>query len=80
MTTTTLTLFCLGDGEAIPNALCNIGDLNDNGHGVEQDYKRAMEWYPKGSHGGSAAAIYSIGELYREGKGLPTDNRRALKC
>jgi TPR repeat protein len=43
------------------DALVEQGDLHFFGKGVEQDYKKAREWYEKGAAAGSARAMYYLG-------------------
>lgn len=35
--------------------------MYDNGYGVKQDYKKAVEWYTKSANQGDAHAEYNLG-------------------
>jgi len=49
------------------------------GHGgVEQDYKRAAQWFEEAAHGGVANARYNLGVLYHQGIGLKQDLKTAF--
>lgn len=54
-------------------AMYELGNLYFNGNGVEKDYKKAFDWYLKGSAngypGGSSDACKSVGTMYENGFG-----------
>ena len=66
-----------------------------NGQGVEQDFKKAMEWYLKAANQGSIIACYNIGTcflfycveydylyvgfLYNSGRGVTQDYKKAME-
>ena len=41
--------------------------------GVEQDLKRARDWYERSADKGVALAMYKIGRMMEEGRGAPAD-------
>jgi len=61
------------------DAQYNLGMMYDNGHGVTQDYVRAMEWYRKSANQGNANAQYNLGGMYRNGHGVLQDYVRAME-
>ena len=71
---TALTLLrpCAEQGYAI--AQSNLGYMYDNGHGVAQDYTKAVFWYGLAAGQGDTFAQYSLGLYYGGGGGVPQDN------
>lgn len=55
-----------------------IGICYYKGDGVEQDYKKAAEWFWKSAEKGNATGQYNLGYLYDSGKGLEQDYKQAL--
>ncbi|MBT4224790.1 MAG: sel1 repeat family protein [Opitutae bacterium] len=49
------------------------------GHGVQQDDKKAVEWYTKAAEQGDVRAQNNLGELYTKGDGVSRDDKEALK-
>lgn len=64
----------LGDADA----MYRLGDLYQNGKGVEPDVSVALRWYTEAAQRGSAEAIASIGWMLQEGKGV-TRNEPAAR-
>lgn len=62
----------------IADAMNMIGWMYKNGHGVEQDYAVAMEWYKKAAALGNANAMNNIGWAYCHGIGAEQDYAAAL--
>lgn len=61
-----------------PKAWSNLGILLMSGSGgVKQDYTKAAYWLDKAASAGVPAAQESLGWLYLEGKGVPTDTIKA---
>ena len=56
-----------------------MGFLYDEGKGVEQSYKKALEWYEKSAEGGSTQAQCNLGQLYYMGDGVKQDYKTAIK-
>ena len=44
---------------------------------MPQDYAEAESWYRKAAEQGYASAQYSLGVMYREGRGVPKDDAQA---
>ena len=53
--------------------------MYETGQGVEQDYRRAAQWYEKAAAQGHAQAQYQLGSLYREGLGVEENDEEAEK-
>ena len=53
--------------------------MYENGHGVEQSYEKAVEWYRKAADQGNAAAQYNLGNMYSWGKGVEQSNEKAAE-
>ncbi len=47
------------------------------GHGVKQDYKKAIEWFTKAAEQGYPIAHRGLGFLHLVGWGVPKDNEKA---
>ncbi len=58
--------------------MSNIGFMYYKGKGVEQDYKKAMEWYSKASQAGNFTAMGNIGFMYYNGQGVKQDYEKAM--
>jgi TPR repeat protein len=56
-----------------------LGIIYNDGAGVPQDYKEAMEWLRKAADQGVAEAQYGLGVMYHNGMGIPQDNKEAEK-
>ncbi len=54
-----------------------LGMMYMKGQGVEQDYKKAGEWFLKASEKAIPSAHYKLGDLYFKGRGLPKDYESA---
>jgi TPR repeat protein len=55
----------------------NIAALYESGHGIEQNLKAAYDWYSRSADLGTASAMYSLGKMLEEGRGLPADKAEA---
>uniref|UniRef100_U9T883 HCP-like protein n=1 Tax=Rhizophagus irregularis (strain DAOM 181602 / DAOM 197198 / MUCL 43194) TaxID=747089 RepID=U9T883_RHIID len=42
----------------------NLGNLYENGEGVEKDFNKAFYWFKKAAENGNEVAIYNLGECY----------------
>ena len=51
-------------------ACVDLGLMYDNGEGVKQDYKKAVEFFQKACDGGDAAGCHNLGIRYHEGEGV----------
>ncbi len=54
-------------------ALTLLGELYNQGLGVKQDPKRALEWYRLAANEGDAHAMASLGLMAMDGRGQPKD-------
>jgi len=52
--------------------------MYDNGHGVIQDYKQAVNWYTKAAQQGHAEAQSNLGFMYSNGRGVTRDYKQAV--
>ncbi len=57
--------------------MINLGTLYYNGHGVAQDYQKALQWYQRAADAGSAVGMYSLGYMYEIGHGVTQDYQQA---
>ena len=57
----------------------NLGNMYINGHGVKQDYKKAIEWYEKAAAQGYPLAKNNLGVIYDNGFGVKQDKKIAKK-
>jgi hypothetical protein len=64
-------------GDAL--AQFQLGQLYENGFGVEQDDTEAMKWYLKSAKQGNVDAKFNIGLMYDLGEGVETDYVEAMK-
>lgn len=55
-----------------------LGIMHQNGYGIEEDYKKALEWYKKSALQENKYAQYNIGNLYYEARGLEKDYKKAF--
>ena len=64
-------------GDAV--AQYNLGVSYRDGKGIQQDYKKAFDWFKKSAEQGYAAAQFEIGFCYRTGKGIQQDYKKAFE-
>ena len=50
-----------------------------NGHGVDVNYKKAIEWYKKAAEQGHADAQYNLGVMYENGDGVDQSDKMAMR-
>ena len=62
-----------GDSEA----QYKLGECYFNGDGIEQDYKKAVEWYEKSANQGYAKAQNNLGFCYGKGYGVEKNLKRS---
>lgn len=55
-------------GDAI--AQFDLGEIYEDGNGVNQDYAKAFEWYQKAANQGDARAQFKLGAMYEKGEGV----------
>lgn len=58
----------------------NLAIFYYNGEGVEQSYKKAVEYLQKSAEKGYAPAQNFLGECYRDGVGIAIDLTKAKEC
>ncbi len=51
--------------------------MYQNGTGVEQSYKKAVEWFLKAAKQGLASAQYDLGLMYEFGRGVEQSDEKA---
>lgn len=54
-----------------------IGILYEEGHGVQKDTAKAIEWYERAAKSGDMAAQYNLGRIYLKGEIVEQDFSRA---
>lgn len=59
------------------SAQYRLGVMYDEGHGMPQDYNKAMRWYGKAADKGNADAQCHLGSMYLKGHGVPQDYDKA---
>ncbi|KAG0279090.1 hypothetical protein BGZ95_002276, partial [Linnemannia exigua] len=59
------------------DAQVELGDKYKGGHGIDQDFSKAFQWYLKAASQGHAGAQHNVGEFYRIGQGVPMDYSQA---
>ena len=60
------------------SAQFKLGQLYDEGTGVPQNYRQAMEWFEKAAKQGHVDAQVNLGTLYLQGEGAPQSDQMAL--
>ena len=61
------------------HAQYNLGIMYDNGYGVSENDKMALEWYTKAAEQGHAIAQFNLGVMYENGYGVPENDKTAVK-
>ena len=61
------------------HAQYNLGIMYDNGHGVDVNYKKAIEWYEKAAKQGLAEAQCNLGGMYENGDGVDVNYKKAIE-
>ena len=56
-----------------------IGVFYEDGHGVEQEMARAVEWYTKSAEQGNSLAINSLGYCYDKGEGVAQNLKKGFE-
>jgi TPR repeat protein len=57
----------------------NLGVMYKNGHGVEQSYEKAAEYYTMAVEQGHAGAQYNLGCMYNDGRGVEQSHEKAVE-
>ena len=55
-----------------------LGLAYDEGRGVEQDRRKAVEWFQKAAAQGAAEAQFNLGTMYARGTGVKKDDAKAF--
>ena len=66
-------------GYVAPEALLGLGDCYAAGHGVEQNWTKAVELYHKAADMSDPQAQYMLARCYAEGNGVGQDMAEAVK-
>lgn len=61
------------------SAMLSLGTLYDTGHGLPQDFAKALSWYQRAAEAGNAAAMFNVGAMYDNGRGTNVDRAEAIK-
>lgn len=61
------------------SAMGAIGTLYDTGHGVQQDFGKALAWYRRAAEAGDVLAMGNVGSMYDNGRGAVVDRREAVR-
>ena len=64
------TLKRLASEQGDAKAQFRLGEMYENGEGVEKDYREAVKWYTKAAQQGLASAQNNLGGMYRNGYGV----------
>ncbi|USG62923.1 hypothetical protein NBZ79_08025 [Sneathiella marina] len=62
-----------------PAAMRNVGHIYRRGLGVDQDYKKALNWYKRAATLGFDRAQANVGDMYLKGEGVPQDYEQAVQ-
>ena len=67
-------LYLAAAGGGFPPAQNNLGNLYEQGLGVEQSDLQAAYWYRRAAEQGEPRAQHSLGVMYLQGRGVPQDS------
>lgn len=59
------------------DAQAYLGGMYRRGQGVEQDYRKAFEWYEKAAESGDVVSLSTLGWMYESGRGVGKNYARA---
>ena len=62
-----------------PSAQFNLGAMYHQGIGVEQDFKKGMDFYLLAADKGNLDAFVNMGGMYRDGQGVDRDYKEAME-
>ena len=60
-------------------AQCILGDCCYSGHGTDQNYTKAVEWYTKSSEHENSLAMNNLGIRYQRGQGCDQNQTKAAE-
>ncbi len=66
-------LYLAAAGGGFPPAQNSLGNLYEQGLGVEQSNPQAVYWYRRAAEQGEPNAQHSLGDMYLLGRGVPQD-------
>ncbi|MCZ6589376.1 MAG: tetratricopeptide repeat protein [Alphaproteobacteria bacterium] len=72
-------LYRLAAEQGYAPAQYQLGLMYDTGHGLPQDYTKAVRWYRLAADQGHSDAQFNVGAMYYNGFGVPQDYGEALK-
>ena len=61
-----------------PLAMSVIGNMYEEGRGVERDNVQAVDWYRKAANAGNVRGMLGLGKMYLTGMGVKKDDAEAL--
>ena len=61
------------------DAMCYVAQCYYTGSHVNQNLKKAIEWYQKASDAGSSDASVNLAIFYQEGEGIPKNTQKAFE-
>ena len=61
------------------SAMAAIGMLYDTGHGVAQDFSRALEWYRRAADAGNVSAMFNVATMLENGRGASANPHEAVR-
>ena len=61
-------------------AMRQLGNLYNEGRGVKQDYKTAIDWFGRAAKASDTYAMCNLGYIYYYGRGAEVDFLKAYKC
>merc|ERR1719397_1855247 len=61
-----------------PKAMCDVGWMYSQGHGIERNDKSAFEWMLKAAENGYVRAQNNVGLYYKNGTGTQVDIEKSV--
>ena len=60
------------------DAMNTVGEIYEQGLGLEPDYELASQWFKKAAEKGHSSAMINLGTMYEAGRGVPQDSTVAM--
>lgn len=60
------------------DAMNTVGEIYEQGLGLEPDYDLAAQWFKKAAKKGHSSAMINLGTMYEAGSGVPQDSTVAM--
>lgn len=57
-----------------------LGYCHETGFGIEQSFENAFFWYSRSAEQNNPTALFNLGTVYKEGRGVPKDLVKAKEC